>query len=344
MKRKLEIFDYTWHIPHQYDMMYALRKDCNFYHCLNTKLQWDECIRKKPDNLKFVTCYEAGKYDLAILHIDQQTISEDYIKYLIYRQFDKIITDIPKIVINHGSPVFPERFYQLGQNLSEAEMENVCRRLIRFLVKDNEMVVNSYTSAKPQEWGFGTPIVHGINSEDWWDMPKEPRVFTSLSAHGLDAYYNRSVMFRTAEELLHKHGYVLHYARRNVDTARSPEDYKSFLGRSLLYLDTSFRTPMNRARTEAFLSGCCVVQVEGAHDLERWAKPGENIVIVPNDPEKIAAVVADLLENRYNEAVSIGKKGKEMAIKEFNPEKYRASWIKLMKKTIAEKKVMLPDN
>jgi glycosyltransferase involved in cell wall biosynthesis len=87
---------------------------------------------------------------------------------------------------------------------------------------------------------------------------------------------------------------------------------------------------MNRARTEAFLSGCCVIQVEGAHDLERWAKPGENIVLAPDDPEEIARVIADFLDNGYQKALAIGQKGKEMAVREFNSVRYRKDWLRLL--------------
>jgi glycosyltransferase involved in cell wall biosynthesis len=117
----------------------------------------------------------------------------------------------------------------------------------------------------------------------------------------------------------------------NVDTGSSYELYRQYLGKSLLYIDTSFRTPMNRARTEAFLSGCCVIQVEGAHDLERWAKDGENIILVPDEPQRIAEVVAELLHSGYQNAIQIGQKGKIMATREFNPERYRKDWLDLLR-------------
>jgi len=339
MRKKIKIFDYCWHIPHQWDMINALKDDCEFYYCLNVKRHWDTSQRPVPENLSFVTHYEPGIYDVAILHLDQQMIAYDHQKRLIYDQFNRIITDIPKIVINHGTPVYPERFRELGYQISDAEMQEKCIEIIRQLIGDNMMVVNSHTSASQKEWGFGHTIIHGINPSEWWDLPKEPRVFTALSPYGFNAYYNRNCMGLVSDILHDKYGYFLNYAKLNVETINSPEDYKEFLGKSLLYLDTSFRTPMNRARTEAFLSGCCVIQVEGAHDLERWAKPGENIVIVPNDPEEIAFVVADFLENRYEEAIAIGQKGKDMAIKEFSPKRYRQDWVKLLEK-VTEKQLI----
>lgn len=59
---------------------------------------------------------------------------------------------------------------------------------------------------------------------------------------------------------------------------------------------------------------------------------GENIVIVPNNPVEISRIIVDLIENRYKEAITIGQKGKKMAIRDFNPQRYRMDWLKLIKK------------
>lgn len=335
---KIKVFDMCWHIPHQWDMINALSNDCEFTYCLNVKRQWDKTQRPLPENLNFVTHYDAGTYDVAILHIDQQVIVSDHQKRLIYDQFNSVITDIPKIVINHGTPVFPEVIFmapeEFDSSMSQEEIGEACIEIVQELIGDNTMVVNSYRAAGESEWGFGIPIIHGLNPAEWWDLPKEPRAFTALSSYGFDAYYNRKCMIEAHDELLNNYGHTLNYANLNVSTNHSPEAYKEFLGKSLLYIDTSYRTPMNRARTEAFLSGCCVVQVEGAHDLERWAKPGENIILVKNDPKEIARLIADFLENRYREAIAIGQRGKEMAIREFSPERYRVDWLSLFSRVM----------
>jgi len=331
MNKKIRIFDYCWHIPHQWDLIQALKNDCDFYYCLNTKRDWDITQRPIPENLQFVTHYNSHTYDLAILHIDQQMIAFDHQKFLIYNQFNNIISDIPKIVINHGTPVFPERFRELGYKLSEKEMQTHIINVIKHLIGKNTMVVNSYTAASKKEWGFGIPVVHGMNPSEWLDLKKEPRVFTAVSPIGFNVYYNRRCMMQVADLLYKKHGYILHYAKINADTDSSPQAYKEYLGKSLIYLDPSYRTPMNRARTEAFLSGCCVIQVEGAHDLDRWAKPGENIVIVPNNPEKIVEKIKYLLENNFQKAIEIGQNGKKMAIEMFNRARYRSDWLNLIK-------------
>lgn len=325
-----------WHVSHQFDMVHALRDECDFYFCLNIKKQWDGNKRKAPENITFVTHYQKGFYDIAILHIDQQVVNPNDLKTLVYNEFNSLIQDIPKIVICHGTPCYPE-YYRLkhrANGLSLLEMDQMCIKDVKKIIGDNLMVVNSFDAATEKEWGFGHPIIHGINPDDWWDLPKEPRAFTAISVYGLDKAVNRECLLDVSEELYTNFGHTLAYANLNIDTGASVEDYKNYLGRSLIYLDTSVRTPMNRARTEAFLSGCCVLQVEGAHDLTRWAKHMENIILVPNDPAEIAKLIADLIENRYQEAIAIGKRGKAMAKKVFDPERYKQDWLKLFKQTM----------
>jgi len=334
MPEKIKVFDYCWHIPHQWDMVRALRNDCEFYYCMNIfATQWDTSKRPVPEEVHFVPCYEPGLYDVALLHMDQGVMWAQSNKTFVYHQFNDTIRDIPKIVLNHGTPVLPEFF---DSAIPEEEMQRRCIERVRTLVGNNTMVVNSRTAATDKEWGFGYPIVHGMDPDEWLDLPKEPRAFTALSPYGFDEYYNRPCMGRVADILYDEYGYILQYARLNVSTGSTPEEYKRYLGKSLIYVDTSFRTPMNRARTEAFLSGCCVVQVEGAHDLEYWARPGENIILVPDDPAEIARVIADLLDTGYQKALAIGQEGKKMARKEFSPERYRQDWLALLHRVISE--------
>jgi glycosyltransferase involved in cell wall biosynthesis len=330
-KALYKIFDYCWHMPHQFDMINALRDHCRFDYCLNNRKHWDRSQRPIPDGLKFVLHYERGLYDFAIFHIDQRIYFSDDQQLKIYKELNDYIDDIPKIVINHGSPVFPEAFEQLNPLPPVQEMESTVISFVRSLIGTNTMVVNSHTASSDKEWGFGKPIIHGLDPNDWWDLPKELRVFTALPVQDLATYYNRECLKATGELLFYQYGYLLKVAKYNAPAFKSFDNYRNYLGRSLVYLDTSTRTPMNRARTEAFLSGCCVVQVEGAHDIDRWAKNGENMILVPNDPNRIAALIADLLGNRYEEALQIGQNGKKMAAALFNQERYRNDWLDLFK-------------
>ena len=327
--RKLKIVATVWHVMHAWDLYNALKDVADFYLIDNFWRSWRKkdflAARTIPENVHFVPFYEAGVYDFAILNIDQQCVNTKLGKSIVYQELNKQIQDIPKVVINHGSPVYPEFLMSTGMTKLDAEKE--CIKIIKELIGDNLMVVNSYESATEKEWGWGYPIHHGLDSNEWFDLSKEPRVFTALSPGGIDDYYNRDCMNEVIRKFRQNYGYELYWAKMNVKTDGSVEDYKNFLGRSLIYLDTSIRTPMNRARTEAMLSGCCVVQVKGAHDLDRFVKDKENMILVNNEPEQIADVLVDLIENRYYEAIKIGQAGKETAKKMFNRKRYRQDWL-----------------
>ena len=330
--KKLKICATTWHVMHFWDLFNALSDVADFYLMNNIWRSWRKkeflAARSIPDNVKFVPYYEKGKYDFAILDIDQQCINKKLGKSIVYQEFNEQIQDIPKVVINHGAPVYPEFIMTTGMTKQEAEKE--CKELIKKMIGDNLMVVNSYDSVTEKEWGWGYPIWHGLDDKEWLDLPKEPRIFTALSPAGCEEYYNRDCLNEVIRKLGQIYNYELYWAKMNIKTDGSVEDYKTFLGKSLIYLDVSFRTPMNRARTEAMLSGCCVVQVKGAHDLDRFAKDRENIILVDNSPEQIADVIVDLIENKYDEAIKIGQAGKENAKKLFNRKRYRDDWINLI--------------
>jgi len=190
------------------------------------------------------------------------------------------------------------------------------------------MIVNSYEAVN--EWGWGHPIWHGMDIDEWEDLPKEPRVFTALSPGGCDEYYNRECMNEVGRIMREDYGYSLFWAKSNTKI-KDFKDYKDWLGRSLIYLDTSVRTPMNRARTEAMLSGSCVVQVEGAHDLEMFAKDKENMLIVPDVPKVIAKTCVDLIENNYDKAIKIGQAGKKTARDKFNRGRFKNDWLEFIR-------------
>ncbi len=322
---------------HFWDLFNALKNDAQFFLAHNTNRPWFYEMRPLPENAQFVPYYEPGKYDLAILDVDQQCVNQKLGKSILFNEMRERVKDIPRVVINHGSPVYPE-FLKIGDETSFFEAEVKCRAEIRMMTDGIPMVVNSYAAAGEKEWGWGNPIWHGMNPADWWDLEKEPRIFTALSPGGCDLYYNRETMNEVARILEEKYGHTLFWAKVNVHTDKHFDAYREFLGKSLIYLDTSIRTPMNRARTEAMFSGCCIVQVEGAHDLEKFAKDGENMIFVPNNAEKIAARVADLLDNHYELCSLIGQHGKKTASEIFTYERYRADWLKFLDEKIWKSK------
>lgn len=322
----------TWHTPHQYDLMSALKDDADFFIIENMNKHW--LGRPLPQNAQMIPFYDPGKYDVVILNVDQQCLNTQIYKSRIFRQIASNVTDVPVIVINHGSPVYPEYLQKLGMTAEDAQKD--CVNKIKEIVVDRTMVVNSFTAASEKEWGWGNPIIHGMNPEMWKPAEhKEAVVVTSLSPGGFDAYYNRETMIEVGNILKRVYGVELQWARVSEGCVfNGHQEYADWLGRAAVYVDTSIRTPMNRARTEAMLSGCAVVQVEGAHDLEKFFKDGENIILVENDPQKISDKIYALLTTEFSEALLIGKKARENAMKQFSYTRYRQDWLNLLNKVL----------
>lgn len=330
MDRKLKVFATTWHVMHYHDLFNALKEDADFYLVHNSNRSWKDKrflkARPIPENVTFVPYYEPATYDFAILNVDQQLANPLIGKRRVYERLNALIIDIPKVVINHGAPVYPE--YCLQDGMTKEKAQEWCRKEIMKLIGDNVMITNSYKVA--EEWGKGYPIHHGMNPSEWYDLPKEVRVFTAVSPAGLDEYYNRAMMEEVRNILRDKYEINLWWAKQNAISDGDFDRYREYLGRSLIYFDGSFRTPMNRARTEAMLSGACVVQVKGAHDLDRFAKDGENMILVDNNPRVAADLIFDLLENRYKECIEIGQRGKKTAQEKFNYKRYRDDWMNII--------------
>lgn len=324
---KIRIFGHPWHLAHQYELSKIPFIDWSWL--IQYKRPYSK--QSRGDFMKnWVTHYEPGKYDVAVLHLDQQCVEDEIMlrgKGSLYVQLSKVITDIPIIVIMHGTTYYPEKF---------SKQEVVDR--VKELVGSNVMVTNSRQAAK--DFGWGTPIIHGMDPAEWLDLPKEPRVVTMVSPGGLDKYYDRAFMESIREELRERD---IHHCHITVDwQARDWEDYKNFLGRSLIFLAPFKDSPMPRARTEAMLSGCCVLTTPW-QDAGDFIEHGENGYIigdkergVPRNPQAVADLVEYLLDN-YSLAVKIGQKGKETALERFSVANYHEQWKNLLEQVTGKK-------
>ena len=111
-KRKIKVIGVPWHLGHQFDLFSALKDDVEFDLIENNVRRWDTLIRDIPENVRFVKYYDKSKgYDLALLHVDQQCTMPTLGKSILFKELNETIDDIPKIVINHGTPMIPEYGY-----------------------------------------------------------------------------------------------------------------------------------------------------------------------------------------------------------------------------------------
>lgn len=326
--KQLKVFGHPWHLAHQYELSKIPFLDWSWL--VQYKRPYSVQARGDFMGGRWVTDYETGKYDVAILHLDQQCI-EDQLwlrgKGSLYRELNEVIKDIPKVVIMHGTTYYPEKFSR----------DQIVER-VKEIVGDNTMVTNSRQCAK--DFGFGNPIIHGLDPAEWKDLPKEPRVVTMISPGGLDKYYDREFLDAIREELLERD---IHHCHITVDwQARDWPDYVNFMGRSLIYINPCMDSPMPRARTEAMLSGACVLTTPW-QDAGDFIKHGENGFIigdantgVPRNPKAVADLVEFLLDN-YSLAVKVGQKGKQTALELFSVANYHRQWKELLEKVTGKK-------
>lgn len=393
--KQIRIFGLGWHIANQFSLLQVPNTHWT-YLINNVRPSWNTDVRPMPDNLDFTTYYEPGKYDLAVLHVDQQCVDPKIGKGQLFRDLNKTITDIPKIIINHGTPYWEERWEAYGHgcwslpvSMVNAKIDEIHKFQKDFLINggkvieggnlveiegmkklvgDSPMVVNSLQAVK--DWGWGIPIIHGLDPNDWWDLPKEPRAVVSLSPGGLDSYYGRPLLISVREMLSEKYGLkIVHIGSQDWVIERHPRirelggwgAYRDFLGRSLVYFNPTQESPMPRSRTEAMLSGCCLVTTpfqdadtfinfdtrkiwEHSRGVKEFIETvdslldteGINGIIIPNNPEPITALINHLIYKRYKTAIKIGKCGRETAIKLFGKERYEKSWLDLIEKTISD--------
>lgn len=276
-----------------------------------------------PDQFEWVTHYEKGKYDLAILHVDQQHTDPNIGKGQLYRQMNEVIQDIPKIVINHGTPMWDDFYTEdLVINGGEVHTMRGLKKLtgMKEMIGDNFMIVNSYTAV--DRWGWGYPLIHGMDPDEWFDLPKEPRVVLSLSPGGLDKYYNRELITAIKGAVKERTGLDVYHINVNIkfddDNWRQ---YRNFIGSSLINISPYKDSPMPRSRTEAMLSGAVVLSSR-YHGADEFINHGVDGFIVPDNPLSYANAIHSIINGSYREALLIGQMGKIKAQTLFNVDRY----------------------
>lgn len=330
--KKIKIFGVLNHLANSYEQLkLAENYPVEFYYLENNVRRWGRTAhRQMPENLNWVTHYEPGKYDLAILSVDQQAIDPAIGKGHLYRELNDLIQDIPKIVINHGTPMWDEYYTEdlvinggtiLDKNGKEKQLDGMKK-----LVGDNFMIVNSYKSV--ERWGWGYPLIHGMDSSEWIDLPKEPRVVLPLSPAGLDKYYNRQLISYIKEGLPERTGLEVLHTNVNY-SVMDFQDYQEILGSSLITIFPFADSPMPRSRTEAMLSGSCVLSSRH-HNADEFIQNGVNGFILPDNPLSYIELIDQLVNNHYQKAVEVGQAGKKTALDIFSMEKYQKDFFEII--------------
>jgi hypothetical protein len=321
---RYKLLDVQWHIGHQYEMLKFPFVEWSWL-MQYMRRQYSQSARGDLQPLfKPVLDYEAGRYDAAILHLDQECLSPyqcEFGKGAIYQDLNTVIQDIPKIVIMHGTPYQPEAREPYN------DPEWMVYRL-REIVGQNHLVVNSHQAAR--QWRMGLPIIHGLNSNEWFDLLKQPRVITTISKGGMPSYYDRPFL-QEVREMLRRRGIIHCHIGRDY-TASSWDDYRNMIGSSLIYFNPTKESPMPRARTEAMLSGCCVVTTPH-HDADTFIRDGVNGFLVDRDVTAVVDLIEELIRDPER-AIAIGQAGKQTAREMFNWERFAGNWKDLLHQVI----------
>jgi glycosyltransferase involved in cell wall biosynthesis len=335
--RPLRIFSVVNHLGNSYEQLkLAENYDVEFTYLRQNVRRWGRTShRPMPEHLNWVSYYEPGKYDVAILSVDQQCIDPQIGKGHIYRQLNDVIQDIPKIVINHGTPMWDERYTEdLVINGGDVFDKNgKPNRLdgMKALVGDNFMIVNSYESVN--RWGWGYPLIHGMTEKEWLDLPKEPMVVLPLSPAGLDKYYNRQLISNIKDGLPDRTGFEVVHTNVNY-AVMDWQDYKETLGRALITIFPFKDSPMPRSRTEAMLSGSCVLSSR-YHNADEFIKNGVNGFIMPDNPLSYIETIDQLINHNYRDTVAIGERGRATAMQYFSEKAYQADFYDILTKVAA---------
>lgn len=343
---RLRLFGVLNHLGNNYEILkLAKTYPVKFCYLENNVRKWSHLSPRPepttwltPDEFEWVQYYEPGKYDLAMLHVDQQHVNPHIGKGFLYKQLNALIQDIPKIVINHGTPMYAEMYDEEtvingGKQMNSRGVEETIIGM-RDLIGDNFMVVNSYEAV--DRWGWGYPLIHGMDPEEWFDLPKEPRVTVMISPGGLDKYYNRQLLTAIKGEVYRKTGFDVQHITVNYK-ATDWDDYRDFLGRSLIYINPTLDSPMPRSRTEAMLSGCCVL-TSRYHGAEEFIEHGKEGFIMPDNPMSYADTIYQLITYNYKDAVKIGQAGKAKAMKLFNQARYQKDLYNIITEVAAGRK------
>jgi len=349
MDRKIHLFGHVWHLGHQYELCKI--PGVEWFWLINPRRTFSSMPRGPIENYgaKYVSYYEKGKYDVALLHLDQQCLEDELWergKGSLFKDLNEYITDIPKIVIMHGTPYYPEAFEcditknnyeEWGYSKDQIGMSSDLINRLQTAIKDIDFIIFNSEKAMKQ-WGFveserAKTIWHGMDVNEWWDLPKEPRVITMISPAGLDRYYDRKFLSSVREELEERDIYHCHIS---YDVKFDNwDEYRDFIGRSLIYFNPTRESPMPRARTEAMLSGACIITTLN-QDAEKYIEDGVNGYRAIRNPKFVANLIEGLIDN-YESAIEVGQNGKKTAQELFNGERFREDWEEVLDFVLSNK-------
>lgn len=315
----LQILDHAWHQVHSY-RLHALPAE--FWYLDVGYRGWKESIRPKPVNFRgLVTENDCPAPDLIISHLDNWCDGRYPLRGLPYRLVNLFAAQafpyVPRVAIMHGTP----------------DDEDNRQRILHMLANTPGgppfLVCNSKQAW--QEWDLGFvrshAIIHGYNVDEFWsERTRRSEVVAVCSGGDMSREYHGIPLL---ERVMREVPVTWIGARGNKSPLPDYLRYRHYLATSLIFIHTGQRSPMPGARTEAMLSGCCVVTTNN-HDAADYIEHGRTGFLADSAAEMIGILKGLLRDPRR--AYKVGQMGREAAREHFNSRRFVSEWLALIKR------------
>ena len=189
------------------------------------------------------------------------------------------------------------------------------------------MVCNSVQAAA--DWGLGPersrPIIHGYDIEEF-EASNDRQLWsvTVCSAGSVSRTYHGVPLLEAIRERVP----CLWVGNKgDLPYFQTYKAYRDCLTHSLIYVHTGQRSPMPGARTEAMLSGCCIVTT-GNNDAHRYIEHGVTGYLCETVQEFVETIKMLLADPE--KAYKVGKAGREAARGYFTKERFVQDWLDLL--------------
>jgi glycosyltransferase involved in cell wall biosynthesis len=349
-QRPLRILSYRWHVSHQYELHklpHSFTLATGWEHQIVNHWGYDE--RPLRPNVRFLPAAQVDPrdFDLAILHFDENVLDPaltngvvpptwgDPFRWLLG------IPALPKIAICHGTPQFAGQFALDPSRKAVFEIyEEQRQRLVEALADNSVHVVcNSHQSLR--EWGFrnARAIWHGFDPQEFPPATYQRDVLAlrpdRLRPHYRGAWEHAEVerkldpgiRIETAEHA----GAPLEIRNTNAFAVANFRSYVDRIRQFTVYLNTTLRSPMPRARGEAMMTGLVPVCLNN-HDVELFIDRGVN-GFYADEPGELADFINYLFRNR-EAARSIGLAARRTALDIFNHDRHLIAWARLINEVV----------
>lgn len=312
----LTVLDHAWHLAHSY-RLHALPARFDYFQI--GPRYWDDELRPRPANFGgFVPqSVDVGAYDLILSHLDNWCDRSQLraTPFRVLNLIAKQAPDVERLTIMHGTPC------------NERNRERVVHILNNAPGGPPFLVVNSEQAF--DEWDLGPTrsraIIHGYDVDEFGSSNERHLwAFTICSAGDMSRiYHGVPLLERIRRDVpvvwIGHHG--------DLDYFKSYQEYLDFLATSLIYVHTGQRSPMPGARTEAMLSGCCIVTTSN-NDADKYIVHGETGFLCDTAEAMIETIRMLLANPRL--AYQIGKQGREAARQFFHRDRFVMDWLTLL--------------